>query len=402
MAVYDYKARDGRGGILEDRTEGRSVAEVAAELRRRNLLVISVREQRAARSLVFELFDRVTTDDLVVFTRQLATMIGAGLPLVRALHALAEQAEKRRLRDVVSGVRADVESGAALSAALAGRRDVFPNLYVEMVRAGEVGGVLDEVLPRLASQLEHDRELKRKVKSALAYPATVLALALLAAAFMLVFVVPVFARMFEDLGGVLPLPTRIAMGLSDLVVGIGGVVLLVAGSLGVIAFLRWRRTEVGRRAWGRLSLSIPLGIGQVVRKVALARFARTLGALATSGVPILQAIEITAGSSGNPVIEEALLAGRDAVRVGAPIHRALEGGVFPPMVTRMISVGEETGELDSMLARIADFYEAEVDATVKALTSIIEPLMIVVVGAIVGGLIVAMYLPMFRVFELIG
>jgi type IV pilus assembly protein PilC len=271
------------------------------------------------------------------------------------------------------------------------------------VRAGEIGGILDGVLLRIADQLEGDQELRRKVKSAMTYPTIVLILAVLAASFMLIFIVPVFATMFEDLGGgTLPLPTRVAMGISDILTSIFGV-LLYAGMIGgVIAFLRWKNTEQGRRVWGRVSLRIPFKIGDVIQKVALARFARTLGTLSAAGVPILQAIEITANSSGNWVVENALLKTREAIREGIPIYRPLEDEpVFPPMVTRMIAVGEETGDIDGMLSKIAEFYESEVDATVKALTSIIEPLMIVVVGGIVGGIIIAMYLPMFKIFELV-
>jgi type IV pilus assembly protein PilC len=271
-----------------------------------------------------------------------------------------------------------------------------------MVRAGEVGGILDGVLLRIADQLENDQELRLRVKSAMTYPVIVLILALLAASFMLIFIVPIFAKMFEDLGGTLPLPTRVAMGFSDVLTSIFGV--FVYGGMGasVYGFLRWKKTEQGRRIWGRVSLRLPAKIGDVLQKVALARFARTLGTLSAAGVPILQAIEITATSSGNWVIENALLKSRDAIREGIPIYRPLEEEpVFPPMVTRMIAVGEETGDVDGMLGKIADFYESEVDATVKALTSIIEPLMIVVVGGIVGGIIIAMYLPMFKIFELI-
>jgi type IV pilus assembly protein PilC len=266
------------------------------------------------------------------------------------------------------------------------------------VRAGEIGGILDEVLLRVADQLEGDQELRRKVKSAMTYPIIVLIIAVLAASFMLIFIVPVFAKMFEDLGGTLPLPTRVAMGISDVLTSIFGVFIYAA----VFGFLRWKNTENGRKVWGRASLRIPAKIGDVIQKVALARFARTLGTLSAAGVPILQAIEITAVSSGNWVMENALLKSRDAIREGIPIYKPLEDEpVFPPMVTRMIAVGEETGDIDGMLGKIADFYESEVDATVKALTSIIEPLMIVVVGGIVGGIIIAMYLPMFKIFELV-
>lgn len=403
MAVYVYKARERGGGILKDRLEGPSEAAVVGALRRRGLLVIEVREQTVFGGGHLPGFGCVRSDDLVLFTRQLATMVGAGLPLVRALRALSEQAEKPALRGTVSALLADVEGGAPLSDALATRGGVFPVIYVEMVRAGEVGGMLDEVLPRLAARLEGDRELRRKVASAMAYPVTVLVLAVLAALFMLVFVVPVFAGMFEDLGGVLPLPTRLAMWLSAVLTGWGGLALLgCAAVVGVFA-AKWLRSAEGRDAWGRVLPGVPLGIGKVVRKVALARFARTLGALLAAGVPVLRAIEVTSRSTGSPRLGEALRAVSAKVEAGASIHYALEGeGVFPPMVGRMVSVGEQSGQLDAMLDRVAVFYEAEVEATVAALTAVIEPLMIVVVGAIVGGIIVAMYLPMFRVFELIG
>lgn len=402
MAVFAYKARDRKGQVVRDTVEGPDPMAVAATLRSQGLLVIEVKEQGVGQKDILEPFKRVRLADLVVFTRQLATMINAGLPIVRALHILAEQTDNKKLRDVIEKVRSDVEAGMALSEALERHPKVFGKLYVEMVRAGEVGGVLDRVLLRIASQLEKDQELRRKIKSALAYPAVVLVAAVLAAAFMLIFIVPIFARMFEDLGGTLPLPTRIAMGISDLLTGFGGMVVAAALALGGFLFVRWIRTEEGRKVWGRAVLRAPFKIGETVRKGVLARFARTLGSLVAAGVPILQAIEITATSSGNWVVENALMKSRDAIREGQPLHRPLEGeGVFPPMVTRMIAVGEETGDLEGMLGKIADFYESEVEAAVKALTSIIEPIMIVVVGGIVGGIIISMYLPMFRIFELI-
>lgn len=402
MGVFTYKARDRKGQVVRDTVEGPDPMAVAATLRSQGLLVIEVKEQGVGQKDILEPFKRVRLADLVVFTRQLATMINAGLPIVRALHILAEQTDNKKLRDVIEKVRSDVEAGMALSEALERHPEVFGKLYVEMVRAGEVGGVLDRVLLRIASQLEKDQELRRKIKSALAYPAVVLAAAVLAAAFMLIFIVPIFARMFEDLGGTLPLPTRIAMGISDLLTGFGGMVVAAALALGGFLFVRWIRTEEGRKVWGRAVLRAPFKIGETVRKGVLARFARTLGSLVAAGVPILQAIEITATSSGNWVVENALMKSRDAIREGQPLHRPLEGeGVFPPMVTRMIAVGEETGDLEGMLGKIADFYESEVEAAVKVLTSIIEPIMIVVVGGIVGGIIISMYLPMFRIFELI-
>lgn len=402
MPTFAYKARTRRGEVMEDTVEGENQMAVAATLRQQGLLVIDVKEQGVGQKDILEPFKRVKLTDLVIFTRQFATMINAGLPIVRALYVLSEQTSNPKLKEVLVQVRKDVEAGFALSEALEKHPKVFNRLYVEMVRAGEVGGILDGVLLRVASQLEKDQDLRRKVKSAMTYPLVVLVLAILAAAFMLIFIVPIFARMFEDLGGTLPLPTRIAMGLSQLLTGPGG--LLVAAALigGVIFFLRWKETDPGRKAWGRTVLKLPVTIGDIVQKVALARFARTLGTLSAAGVPILQSLEITANSAGNWVIENALLKSRDSIREGSPIYKPLESEpVFPPMVTRMIAVGEETGDLDGMLTKIAEFYESEVDAAVKSLTSIIEPLMIVVVGGIVGGIIIAMYLPMFRIFELI-
>lgn len=402
MAVFEYKARTRRGEVLQDKVEGNDTASVVSGLRQQGLLVIDVKEQSVGQKDILEPFKRVTADDVVIFTRQFATMINAGLPIVRSLNILSEQAANKKFEDVIVDVREDVEAGLSLSDALEKHPKVFNRLYVEMVRAGEVGGILDGVLLRIADQLEGDQELRRKVKSAMTYPTVVLIMAILAAAVMLIFIVPIFAQMFEDLGGTLPLPTRIAMGLSDILTGIGG---LLVGALligGVFFFLRWKNTEQGRKVWDPIVLKIPAKIGDVVQKVALARFARTLGTLSSAGVPILQALEITANSSGNYVIENALLKSRDSIRQGIPIYTPLEDEpVFPPMVTRMIAVGEETGDLDGMLSKIGDFYESEVDATVKSLTSIIEPLMIVVVGGIVGGIIVAMYLPMFQIFELI-
>jgi type IV pilus assembly protein PilC len=402
VATFTYRARTRRGEILQDQMEGSDTMTIAANLRQQGLLIIDIKEQGAAQRDILEPFKKVKLGDLVIFTRQFATMINAGLPIVRALYVLSEQTGNKKLKDVLVAVRKDVEAGLALSEALEKHPKVFSRLYVEMVRAGEIGGILDEVLLRTADQLETDQDLRRKVKSAMTYPTVVLILAILAASFMLIFIVPVFAKMFEDLGGTLPLPTRIAMGISDILTSIIGVFVYAGMGAGVFLFLRWKKTEPGRKVWDRLVLRIPFKIGDVVQKVSLARFSRTLGTLSAAGVPILQAIEITASSSGNWVMEKALLKSRDAIREGIPIYRPLEDEpVFPPMVTRMIAVGEETGDIDGMLTKIAEFYESEVDATVKALTSIIEPLMIVVVGGIVGGIIISMYLPMFKIFELI-
>jgi type IV pilus assembly protein PilC len=402
LAVFTYKARSRQGEILEDQIEGDDTMSVATTLRQQGLLVIDIKEQGVGQKDILEPFKRVKLADLVVFTRQFATMINAGLPIVRALYVLSEQTDNKKLKETLDDVRKEVEAGLALSEALEKHPKVFGKLYIEMVRAGEIGGILDDVLLRVAYQLEKDQDLRRKVKSAMTYPTVVLILAILAASFMLIFIVPIFAKMFEDLGGTLPLPTRIAMGLSDILTSVFGILIYAGAGLGVFLFLRWRKTENGRKAVDPVMLKIPVKIGDIIQKVALARFARTLGTLSAAGVPILQALEITATSSGNYVIENALFKSRDAIREGLPIYQPLESEpVFPPMVTRMIAVGEETGDIDGMLTKIAEFYESEVDAAVKALTSIIEPLMIVVVGGIVGGIIIAMYLPMFQIFELV-
>src|SRR5215213_7485225 len=402
MAVYTYRALDQQGEIIQDKTEGSATMAVAHELRQQGLLVIDVKEQSAAQKDILAPLTRIKLGDLVIFSRQLATMINAGLPIVRALYVLSEQTENPKLKDVVVAMRKDVEAGLSLSEALETHPEVFSRLYTEMVKAGEVGGILDGVLLRLADQLERDQDLRRKVRSAMTYPIVVLAFAILAASFMLIFIVPVFAGLFQDLGGTLPLPTRVCMLLSNILTSFWGILVYAAMAAGVYLFFRWKKTEQGRKVWGRAVLRIPAKIGDVVHKAVLARFARTLGTLSAAGVPILQALEITATSSGNWVIENALLKSRDASREGIPIYKPLEAEpAFPPMVTRMIAVGEETGDVDGMLTKIADFYESEVDAAVKALTSIIEPLMIVVVGGIVGGIIIALYLPMFKIFELV-
>src|SRR5215204_819464 len=402
MALYTYRALDKQGEVVQDKVDGSGELAVAQELRQQGLLVIEVKEQNVANKDILAPFKRIKLGDLVVFSRQLATMINAGLPIVRALYVLSEQTENPKLKAVVVEVRKDVEAGSFLSEALEKHPDAFSRLYVEMVKAGEIGGILDGVLLRLADQLERDQDLRRKIRSAMTYPVVVLVLAILATSFMLIFIVPVFAGLFQDLGGTLPLPTRICMLLSDILTSFWGVLVYAGMALAVVMFLRWKKSDRGRKVWGRAVLRIPAKIGDVVKKATLARFARTLATLSAAGVPILQALEITATSSGNWVVESSLMKSRDAIREGIPLYKPLETEpVFPPMVTRMIAVGEETGDIDGMLTKIAEFYESEVDAAVKALTSIIEPLMIVVVGAIVGAIVISMYLPMFEIFNLI-
>jgi type IV pilus assembly protein PilC len=402
MALYTYRALDKQGEIIQDKLEGSGEIAVVHELRQQGLMVIDVKEQSVAQKDILAPFKGIRLGDLVVFSRQLATMINAGIPIVRALYILSEQTENPKLVDVVVAVRKDVEAGSSLSEALGKHPKVFSRLYVEMVKAGEIGGILDGVLLRVADQLERDQALRRKIRSAMTYPIVVLIFAILVASIMLIFIVPIFAGLFQDLGGTLPLPTRICMLISDILTSFWGVLVYAGMALAVVMFLRWKKTEQGRKVWGRAILRIPFKIGDVVKKATLARFARTFATLSAAGVPILQSIEITATSSGNWVVENALLKSKEAIREGIPLYKPLETEpVFPPMVTRMIAVGEETGDIDGMMTKIAEFYESEVDAAVKALTSIIEPLLIVVVGGIVGAIVISMYLPMFMIYELI-
>jgi len=404
VAVFTYKALDRTSGqILEDQMEGSNTTAVAITLKQQGLYVIDVKEQSTLSDKdILEPFKKVRLRDLVIFSRQFATLINAGLPMVRALYVLSEQTEKKQLKETINAIGRDVEAGMDLSEALEQHPKVFNRLYVEMVRAGEIGGMLDGVLLRIADQLEKEADLRRKVIGAMIYPLFVVGFALLTLTILLIFIVPVFAGLFEDLGGELPFLTRIVITVSNILTSPMGILVYLAFGAAFFVFLRWRKTESGRKVWGRISLRIPLKIGNVVQKVALARFARTLGTLSAAGVPILQALEITATSSGNWVVEKAVLKSRDAVREGIPIYKPLESeAVFPPMLTRMVAVGEETGDVDGMLAKIAEFYESEVDAAIKALTSIMEPAMIVIVGAIVGVIVISMYLPMFKIYELI-
>src|SRR5215208_3603736 len=293
MALYTYRALDKQGEIIQDKLEGSGEMAVAHELRQQGLLVIDVKEQSVGQKDILEPFKRIKLADLVVFSRQLATMINAGLPIVRALYVLSEQTQNPKLKDVVVAVRKDVEAGSSLSQVLEKQPEVFSRLYVEMVKAGEIGGILDGVLLRLADQLERDQDLRRKIRSAMTYPIVVLVFAILAASFMLIFIVPVFAGLFQDLGGTLPLPTRITMAISDILTSIFGVFVYAGMALAVVMFLRWKKSENGRKVWGRAVLRIPAKIGDVVKKATLARFARTFATLSAAGVPILQSIEIT-------------------------------------------------------------------------------------------------------------
>ena len=396
MPVFTYKARTVGGESQSGEITASTEADVVGQLRRRRLVVVSVREK--PKELKFSLGGRIKTKDLVLFTRQFATMINAGLPLVQSLDILATQQPNKRAAEKIRAVLHDVESGSTLADAMGRHRDFFSEIYVNMVAAGEAGGILDVILLRLAEYLEASEKLRRKVKGAMFYPATVMGFSGLAIAVLLIFVIPTFAGFFESAGVALPLPTRIVMGLSDFLISWWWAVAAVLAGIGWL-FRAYRKTPAGRLTTDRLMLRIPI-LGQVLRKAAIARFSRTLGTLVQSGVPILDGLEITARTAGNRVVEDAVMKSRASIAGGETIAEPVKrSAVFPPMVVQMINVGEQTGGLDDMLSKIADFYDEEVDASVGALTSIIEPVMIVFLGAIVGGMVVAMYLPIFDIIK---
>jgi type IV pilus assembly protein PilC len=374
--------------------------ELINHLRKRKIIITTIREKPKEINVSFGLKNRITTRDLGVFTRQFATMINAGLPMVQCLDILSSQMDKPSFKKIVSDVMYDVEAGSTLAEALR-KQPCFSDLFVNMVEAGEAGGILDVILNRLAVYLEKADALMKKVKGAMTYPAVVMTVCIGASIFMLMFIIPTFAAMFKDFGGELPLPTKIVMGLSDFLRANWYLLLgLVVGA--IVAFKRYYKTTAGHYRIDRIMLRLPI-LGDVIRKSAVARFTRTLGTLVSSGVPILNGLEITARTSGNKVIEEAVLKTRTSISEGNTIAEPLrECGVFPPMVVQMIGVGEQTGALDEMLEKVADFYDSEVDAAVGALTSIIEPVMIVVMGTIVGGMLIAMYLPMFKLVTVVS
>jgi len=402
MPVYVWKGRTLAGDAQTGEIEAGRQDEALDILRKKRILVTSLAAKASGFAMPkFGGGVSVSTKDLAIFTRQFATMISAGLPLVQCLDILAKQSSKPSFGKVITEVTREVEAGSTLSDSLGKHRSVFDDLFRNMVAAGEAGGVLDEILLRLATYIEKADALKRKIQSAMVYPAVVLTVALGATAFMLIFIIPTFAKMFTDFGGELPLPTKIVLGMSGLLTSYWWVAVL-AGIAGVLGFQRYYATENGQRVIDGFAIKAPV-LGDVLLKGAVARFTRTLGTLISSGVPILSGLEITARTAGNKVIAEAIMSARASIREGETVSAPLKAsGVFPPMVTQMIAVGEQTGALDEMLTKIAVFYEAEVDTAVDTLTSIIEPIMIVVMGGIVGGMVVAMYLPMFKLISVVS
>ena len=403
MATYSYTAKRERGAPFTGDVAGDNKAAVVAELRRKGLTVLKLEQKRSIPDIrtILESSTKIKARDKAVFARQFATMIQSGLAVLRALYVLEEQTENVRFKKIIASVREDVEAGMALSDAMARYPVAFDRLYVSMVRAGEAGGALDATLNRLAVQLEKDDSLRRTIKSAMAYPVLIACFAIVVMIGMLLFIIPIFSKMYADLGGKLPTLTRIMMDLSNLLKGYWFVVFPALFGI-VWGLKRLKNTDKGRQFWDRAKLKLPMKLGPVIQKIAVARFSRTLATLVGAGVPILQSIEITGKTSGNYVIEESMADVRESVRSGESIAKPLSRvKVFPPMVTHMISIGEETGALDAMLNKIADFYEDEVEAAVKSLTSIIEPIMMMFVGGLVGVIFISMYLPMFNMMNLV-
>ena len=400
MAAFAYSAINALGAESAGQITAPDVGSARELLRQKGLRPVSLSELGAEGSGE-KRRKKVKPRSLQVFSRQFATMIDAGLSIVQSLVILEQQTDDKALALVIREVRSDVEGGMLLSQALARHPKVFDRLYISMVEAGEAAGILDSVLDRVAVQIEKEMKIKRRVKGAMVYPTVVLVFALLVLIGMLLFLVPVFEKIFADLGGDLPFLTKIVVAASDIVRGYWFILFpLMGGS--VYGFRRWKRTPGGRQVWDRFKLRAPAGIGKVVLKVTMARFSRTLATLVAAGVDIIKALEISGQTAGNWVVESALADVRAKVHQGVPIAQPLiEDPVFPPLVSQMVKIGEETGELEKMLDKIADFYEDEVDTSIAALTSIVEPLMMIGVGAIVGIIVIAMYLPMFKLLELV-
>jgi type IV pilus assembly protein PilC len=403
MSTFAFKALDLAGAPSKGEMEATDKQAVASQLRSRGLIVVDIEEQTpAGAGDILARFKKISADDLVIATRQLSTMVQSGMSLLRALYVIEEQTESDKLKEVWIEVRKDVEAGVALSDALQRHPEAFNELYVAMVQAGETGGILDQTLVRVADQLEKDAALRRQIKAAMVYPSLIGGFAFVVLFALVAFLVPVFEKIFNDFGGELPPITKFTVVLSHLFTRqwyllFGGIFLIV------FTFRRWKSSERGRVQWDKLKLKAPMKIGDIVQKVCLARFSRTFSGLIAAGVPMLEAIDITGKTSGNRVIEMAMDEVRESVKRGgsltAPMTQVPEA--FPVMVTQMIGVGEETGALETMMSKVADFYEDQVDAAVKALTSILEPVMILVVGGIVGFIVIAMYLPMFKVYDTI-
>ena len=403
--TYAYKVRDKSGKVLSGTLDADNTALVANRLRQMGYVPIAIDKKSGAgvkRDLAIPgLSNRVKLKEVAIFSRQFATMINSGLTLLRSLSILTVQTESKFFSSVIDSLRADIQSGSSLSQAMSRHPKQFNRLYVAMIRAGETGGNLDITLNELATTIEKQVELRGKIRSALAYPAMVLSLVCLILTAMLLFIVPIFKKMYDSLKGTLPLPTRILIGVSNIVVHAFPFVLLgVVGA--VFLYKRWVKTPPGRQTRDRLLLRVPI-FGGLARKTAMTRFSSTLATLLSSGVPVLESLDITSDTVGNVVVADGVRAIAEGAKKGEPMTRPLDNHpVFPPMVTQMMAVGEETGALDTLLRKIATFYEQEVERTVEALTSLLEPLLIVVLGGAVGAMVVSLYMPMFNIIKLVG
>ena len=402
MPVFAYRGRTQSGQPVVGQMEATTPGAVVAQLRKQRIMATSIKSRPKPIQFKIPGFGgKVKDRELAVFTRQIATMIDAGLPLVQCLEALAVQQPNKEFRKALTQIREDVEGGSTFAATLKRHPTIFPPLYANMVEAGEAGGLLDTTLKRLAVYIEKAAALRRKVKGALIYPSTIVTVAIAVVIFLLVFVIPTFKSLFEGSGVALPLPTRIVLEMSRLVRT--HLLVLLGVLVGAILGVRfYYRTANGKRVIDALLLRVPV-FGELVRKVSVAKFTRTLGTLVSSGVPILQGLDITAKTAGNKVVEEAILKTRSSIAEGKTIADPLKSsGVFPPMVVQMIGVGEQAGALDSMLEKIADFYDAEVDQAVANLTALLEPMLMVFLGVVIGGVIIAMYLPIFKLVSVVG
>jgi len=408
VSTYAFRAVDLAGIPSLGEVDAESKAQVSEQLRERGLIVLDVSEKNEAFRLeqVFDRFRSIKARDMAIFSRQFATLIDSGMPMLRSLHTLEDQTEDERLRDAITGIRQDVEAGSSLADAMERRPQIFNPMFRAMVRSGESSGRLDEALDRIAYQLEKLDALRRQIRSAMMYPAFVFVLAIVILLVVVAFIVPVFAGIFKEIASdspgesaKLPLLTQTIMSFSNFITGYWFVwiPMLVGGTIG---FFQWKKSEWGRPQWDAVKLKIPAHIGDVIQKAALARWSRTFAGTVASGVPLLQSIKITGQTSGNAGIEAAMDDVYTSVRSGGTIAHPIEkNDLFPPMVGHMLTVGEETGQLEQMLTKVADFYETEVDAKVKALTSLLEPLMIVFVGGMVGVIVIAMYLPIFSLYD---
>jgi type IV pilus assembly protein PilC len=403
MATFKYAVRDRAGKAVEGTLDGDNKDAVSSKLRSMGYVIVSLEQQGGllASMNAITFGTGVKTKDITIFSRQFATMIGAGLSLTKCLSILGQQTESPALRVIITQIGKDVESGQSLSDAMSKHPKVFPPIFVNMVRSGETGGVLDEVLNRVADHFEREDMIKGRIKSAMTYPAAMGSLVIIILVAMLIFVVPTFQTMFSSMGGTLPLPTQILVNISEGARGLPGLLTVVFVIAFVVAFRWWKSTEAGLYAWDSIKLRMPV-FGKLIRKMALSRFTRTFGTLVSAGVPILSALDIVGSTSGNEVIHRAVRKVRSAIKEGETIAKPLsENPIFPAMVVQMISVGEETGALDAMLGKVAEFYDEEVTAGVDGLTSLIEPIMMATLGLVVGGIVIALYMPMFEVVALV-